>query len=62
MESGQEAYGMQSFQQHLQELVRSGMVEYEVAKSAATSPSDFELAMQTLGGAIPDATRGDVQL
>ncbi len=62
IESGQEAYGMQSFQQHLQELVKSGMVEYEVARSAAPSPSDFELAMQTLGGAAVDPTRGDVQL
>ena len=60
MEAGREAYGMQSFQQHLQDLVQSGMVDYEVAKSAAPSPSDFELAMQTLGGAIPEATRGDV--
>ena len=62
METGREAYGMQSFQQHLQELVQSGMVDYEVAKSAAPSPSDFELAMQTLGGAAQDATRGDVVL
>ena len=62
IETGREAYGMQSFQQHLQELVQSGMVEYEVARTAAPSPSDFELAMQTLGGAAPDATRGDVQL
>jgi len=62
MESGREAYGMQTFQQHLQELVQSGMVEYEVARSAATSPSDFELAMQTLGGSAPDPMRGDVRL
>jgi twitching motility protein PilT len=62
MESGGEAYGMQTFQQHLQELVRTGKVEYEVARTAATSPSDFELAMQTLGGAAPDPTRGDVRL
>jgi twitching motility protein PilT len=62
METGREAYGMQTFQQHLQELVQSGMVDYEVAKSAAPSPSDFELAMQTLGGAAPEATRGDVSL
>jgi len=62
MEMGREAYGTQSFQQHLQELVQSGMVDYEVAKSAAPSPSDFELAMQTLGGAAQDATRGDVVL
>jgi twitching motility protein PilT len=50
VEDGREAYGMQSFQQHLQELVRSDLVEYEVAKAASPSPSDFELAMQTLGG------------
>ncbi len=50
MARGREAYGMQSFQQHLQELVSSGMVDYEVARTAAPSPSDFELAMQTLGG------------
>jgi twitching motility protein PilT len=56
IESGREAYGMQSFHQHLQELVRAGMVEYEVARSAAPSPSDFELYMQTLGG---DATKAD---
>jgi twitching motility protein PilT len=62
MESGGEAYGMQTFQQHLQELVRTGKVEYEVARTAAPSPSDFELAMQTLGGAEPDPTRGDVCL
>jgi twitching motility protein PilT len=62
MQTGREAYGMQTFQQHLQELVQSGMVDYEVAKSAAPSPSDFELAMQTLGGAAPEATRGDVSL
>jgi twitching motility protein PilT len=62
MEGGREAYGMQTFQQHLQELVRTGLVDYEVARSAAPSPSDFELAMQTLGGADPDAARGDVQL
>ena len=41
---------------------RSQMVEYEVARTAAPSPSDFELAMQTLGGAAPDPTRGDVVL
>jgi hypothetical protein len=33
-----------------------------VAKSAAPSPSDFELEMQTLGGDVPDPTRGDVRL
>jgi twitching motility protein PilT len=50
IEAGQEAYGMQSFHQHLQTLVHTGMVEYETAKAAAPSPSDFELFMQTLAG------------
>lgn len=48
MELGATAYGMRTFQQHLQSLVEMGMVEYETAKAAASSPSDFELTMQTL--------------
>ncbi len=62
METGREAYGMRTFHQHLQELVNEGMVEYAVAKSAAPSPSDFELFMQTLGGETSDLSRGDVRL
>lgn len=50
MEQGSEAYGMRTMQQHLRELVQVGMVDYEVAKSAAPSPSDFELIMETLAG------------
>ena len=41
-------YGMRTFDQHLMQLVRDGIVDYDVAKSAATSPADFELFMQTL--------------
>ncbi len=54
-----EQYGMQTFDQHLMKLVRAQAMDYEVAKAAATSPSDFELVMQTLsseedgGGAGP---------
>jgi len=59
MEMGREAYGMQSFHQHLQELVQSGLVDYEIAKRAAPSPSDFELFMQTLGSERPDLSRLD---
>ena len=47
---GRDQYGMQTFDQHLEELVRSGMVTYEVALAAATRPSDFQLKVQTLGG------------
>ena len=50
MAQGKEAYGMQTFQQHLRELVRIGFVDYEVAKAAAPSRSDFELVMETLAG------------
>jgi twitching motility protein PilT len=47
MEEGSQ-YGMQTFDQHLMELVQQDVVAYETAKEAATSPSDFELVMQTL--------------
>jgi twitching motility protein PilT len=47
MEEGSQ-YGMQTFDQHLMELVQSDIVAYETAKQAATSPSDFELVMETL--------------
>jgi len=47
MEEGSQ-YGMQTFDQHLMELVQSDTVAYDTAKQAATSPSDFELVMETL--------------
>ncbi|MFQ5747280.1 MAG: type IV pilus twitching motility protein PilT [Gemmatimonadota bacterium] len=50
VEAGRQAYGMQSFHQHLKALVDTGMLDYDVAKAAAPSPSDFELVMQTLAG------------
>jgi twitching motility protein PilT len=36
-------YGMQTFDQHLTELVQKEEVSFEVAKAAATNPADFEL-------------------
>jgi twitching motility protein PilT len=45
---GKEQYGMQTFDQHLSDLVNSGEVTYEVARAAATNPSDFELKLNTL--------------
>lgn len=44
---GREQYGMQTFDQHLEELVTNGTVEYAVALAASTRPSDFQLKMQT---------------
>ncbi len=41
-------YGMQTFDQHLMQLVKEGVVTFDDAKAAATSPADFELILQTL--------------
>ena len=45
VEEGKDHYGSQSFDQHLTELVRSGVVEFKVAMSAANNPTDFDLRM-----------------
>jgi twitching motility protein PilT len=47
---GREQYGMQTFDQHLTDLVASGDVSYEIAHVNASNPSDFELQMRTFGG------------
>jgi len=47
IEEGRDQYGMQSFDQHLVELVESDTVTFETAKAAASNPSDFELKMKT---------------
>ena len=45
---GHAQYGMQTFDQHLTELVNNGEVSFETALGAATKPSDFELNFKTL--------------
>jgi twitching motility protein PilT len=45
---GKEQYGMQTFDQHLEELVTSGVVEFKVALAASTRPSDFQLKLGML--------------
>ena len=47
MEQGKQ-YGMRTFDQHLMELVKLNLVEYDTAKYASTNPADFELRMKTL--------------
>lgn len=55
IEEGRDAYGTQSFDQHLMELFSRGVIDFETAKSAATNPSDFERAiLLNTGGRIPD--------
>src|SRR2546425_340263 len=43
-----EQYGMQTFDQHLMDLVSDGIVTYETAMAASSNPADFELHMRTL--------------
>ncbi len=45
IEKGRSNYGMQSFDQHLSDLYRSGVVALETARSAASNPADFERAL-----------------
>jgi twitching motility protein PilT len=45
IERGQPQSGMHTFDQHLLELLRSGVISLETAMSAATSPADFERAL-----------------
>jgi twitching motility protein PilT len=42
IEKGRELYKMQTFDQHLSDLYREGIINLETAKSAATSAADFE--------------------
>jgi twitching motility protein PilT len=45
---GREQYGMQTFDQHLMDLVQQEQVDFQTAMVNATNPSDFELQMKTL--------------
>lgn len=41
--AGREQYGMQTFDQHLEQLVQEGTIDLKVALAAATRPSDLAL-------------------
>ncbi len=45
LSKNRDVYGTQSFDQHLSELYKSGVVTLDVAKAASTNPSDFERAL-----------------
>ncbi len=53
IEEGREHYGSRSFDQHLLELVADKQVAFDVAKAAATNPSDFDLKVNFLGRGYP---------
>src|SRR5687767_4877250 len=48
IKESREQYGMQTFDQHLMDLVADDVVTYETALAASSNPSDFQLQMKTL--------------
>ncbi|MGA9837998.1 MAG: PilT/PilU family type 4a pilus ATPase [Gemmatimonadaceae bacterium] len=58
IEAGHEQYGMQTFDQHLADLVRAQDVTFETAMAASTNPSDFELKLRMFGRLSPSAQTG----
>ncbi|HKP76249.1 MAG TPA: PilT/PilU family type 4a pilus ATPase [Longimicrobiaceae bacterium] len=57
--AGRDTYHMQTFDQHLAELVRQGLVDFGVARAAASNPSDFELQARLSAGGVPDSPPAD---
>ena len=53
---GRDQYGMQTFDQHLIDLVEGSMVTFEAAKAAATNPADFELKLRTFRDSAPSGS------
>jgi twitching motility protein PilT len=49
IEAGREQYGMQTFDQHLADLVHNKEVMFETAMAASTNPADFELKLRMFG-------------
>ncbi len=45
LSKNRDIYGTQSFDQHLSELYRAGAITLDVARAAASNPSDFERAL-----------------
>src|SRR5881392_1302419 len=48
IKDSREQYGMQTFDQHLMDLVADDIVTYETALAASSNPSDFQLQVRTL--------------
>src|SRR3982751_508983 len=54
---GRETYQMQTFDQHLVDLVNADKVSFDIAKAASTRPADFELQMKVLNSG-PETSNG----
>jgi twitching motility protein PilT len=48
IKESREQYGMQTFDQHLMDLVADDIVTYETALAASSNPADFQLQVKTL--------------
>jgi twitching motility protein PilT len=46
IEKGRDTYGTQSFDQHLSQLYKNGIITLDTARSAATNPADFQRALE----------------
>jgi twitching motility protein PilT len=58
---GRDQYGMQTFDQHLADLVQSGEVTFDTAMAAATNPSDFALKMRMFSRVTSEAPKAPVE-
>ena len=59
---GRDQYGMQTFDQHLADLVHEETVTFDTAMAAATNPSDFELKMRMFQRVSTTVTAGEQPL
>jgi twitching motility protein PilT len=57
---GRDQYGMQTFDQHLTDLLQEGVVTFDTAMAAATNPSDFELKMRMFRRVATTVTQSEV--
>jgi twitching motility protein PilT len=51
---GRTQYGSQTFDQHLMDLVKEDIIDFEVAKAHANNPNDFDLKLRGFGDSKPD--------
>lgn len=58
IEDGRDQYGSQSFDQHLADLVNSGVITYDVALAGSTRPADFELKFKVLNSSPSKGSKG----
>jgi twitching motility protein PilT len=56
---GHDQYGMQTFDQHLADLVTNGTVKFETALAASSRPADFELQMSVFKKSNRDSSIAD---